>query len=186
LLIVFWITIIFGTDDFLSKKANHITTMSIFLPPLMVISIFIFSSCESKKTAATPAVGDSSTSGEMKIMIPNTYCYSTTGGKDSVYLKLEKFPNVVTGQLLYKLYEKDSNTGDIDGVLRGDTLIAYYKFRSEGIESVRQVIFLIKGDVAKEGYGEMEERDGKMVFKNLQEIIFSKSPMLQKITCPIQ
>ncbi|CAN5506193.1 hypothetical protein BH11BAC5_BH11BAC5_25610 [soil metagenome] len=160
--------------------------MRTFFLLLIPIAIFTLSSSESKKIAASPAVGDSSTSGEMKIMIPNTYCYSTTGGKDSVYLKLEKFPNVVTGQLLYKLYEKDSNTGDIDGVLRGDTLIADYKFRSEGTESVRQVIFLIKGDVAKEGYGEMEERDGKTVFKNLQEINFLKSPTLQKITCPIQ
>jgi hypothetical protein len=141
---------------------------------------------ETKKSAATPSVTDSSQTVEMKIMIPNTYCYSTSGGKDSVYLKLEKFPNVVTGRLLYKLYEKDSNKGDIVGVLHGDTLIADYKFLSEGLNSVRQIIFLIKENTAREGYGEMEEHNGKMVFKNLQETDFTKSVLLNKIDCPIQ
>ncbi|MDB5280053.1 MAG: hypothetical protein JWR61_5008 [Ferruginibacter sp.] len=141
---------------------------------------------ETKQSATTPAVTDSSQTGEMKIMIPNIYCYSTPGGKDSVYLKVEKFPNVVTGRLIYKLFEKDSNTGDIDGVLHGDTLIADYKFLSEGVNSVRQIIFLIKDDTDREGYGEMEERNGKMVFKNLQETDFKKSVPLNKIECPIQ
>jgi hypothetical protein len=141
---------------------------------------------ETKKTVTATAATDSSKTGEMKIMIPNTYCYSTSGGKDSVYLKLEKFPNVVTGRLIYKLFEKDSNTGDIDGVLHGDTLIADYKFLSEGTNSVRQIIFLIKENTAREGYGEMEERNGKMAFKNLQETDFTKSIPLNKIDCLIQ
>ncbi|MDN3658083.1 hypothetical protein QWZ08_20695 [Ferruginibacter paludis] len=154
---------------------------------LITTTLVNATSCrETKKSATATAVTDSSKTGEMKIMIPNTYCYSNPGGKDSVYLKLEKFPNVVTGKLMYKLYEKDSNTGDIDGVLHGDTLIADYKFLSEGVTSVRQIIFLIKNDTAREGYGEMEERNGKMVFKNLQETDFTKSVLLNKTECSIQ
>jgi hypothetical protein len=152
----------------------------------MALGIFTFSSCETKKISASPTVGDSSAHSEMNIMIPGTLCYSSSGGNNTVYLKLEKFPNVVTGKLLYQLAEKDSNTGDIDGILKGDTLIADYKFLSEGIQSVRQVIFLIKDDVAREGYGEMEEQNGKMIFKNFKQIDFTKSPALKKITCPVQ
>ena len=154
----------------------------LFLLLITTAAVNVTSCRETKKVAAT----DSSKTGEMKIMIPNTYCYSTSDGKDSVYLKLEKFPNVVTGRLMYKLHEKDSNTGDFDGVLHGDTLIADYKFLSEGTNSVRQIIFLIKDNTAREGYGDMEERNGRMVFKNMQEIDFMKSALLNKIDCPIQ
>jgi hypothetical protein len=59
---------------------------------------------------------------------------------------------------LFKFYEKDSNKGVIDGKLNGDTLLADYKFMSEGIQSTRQVIFLIKDSNATEGYGPMEEK----------------------------
>jgi hypothetical protein len=153
---------------------------------LITTSVVNVTSCrETKKTATIPAATDSSKTGEMKIMIPDTYCYSTTGSKDSLYLKLEKFPNVVAGKLIYKLYEKDTNTGDIDGVLHGDTLIADYNFLSEGKNSVRQVIFLIKDNTAREGYGQMEDHNGKMVFKNLQQIDFTKGVLLHKIDCPI-
>lgn len=120
---------------------------------------------------------------EMKIQIPTSTCYRHTGKKDTVSLKVEKFPNVVTGVLTYHLREKDQNNGEIEGVLKGDTLLAEYTFMSEGVISRRQVIFLIQNDVATEGYGEMEEKDGKMIFKENGKIDFTKGLKLRKITC---
>ncbi len=96
---------------------------------------------------------------------------------------MEVFPNVATGRLSYKFHEKDNNTGDLEGQLHGDTLLADYKFMSEGIQSTRQVIFLIKDNTAIEGYGNLEERSGKMVFKNQEEIIFGKGLILKKVPC---
>jgi hypothetical protein len=81
------------------------------------------------------------------------------------------------------LYEKDSNKGKLEGKLYGDTLVADYKFMSEGIESVRQVAFLIKDSVAIEGYGDIEQKDGKTVFKNLKSLDFTHGLPLAKVDC---
>jgi hypothetical protein len=116
-------------------------------------------------------------------MIPSSSCYFSTTGKDTVKLKVEVFPNVVTGRLSYNLYQKDSNKGEFEGYLHGDTLLADYKFMSEGKLSTRQVIFLIKDNIATEGYGDMEEKDGKMVFKNTNDITFGKGLVLRKVDC---
>lgn len=132
----------------------------------------------------TPTSGtDTTKADEMKIMIPAQSCYVGSTGKDSIFLKTERFPNVVTGKLEYRFYEKDQSAGELDGKLFGDTLIADYTFVSEGIKSVRQVIFLLQNDLAIEGYGEMEEKDGKMVFKNIKEIRFDSSFNLRKTVC---
>ena len=138
---------------------------------------------EPKKSTEVTTIADTSKPVENKIMIPVSSCYLSINGKDTVFLKTEIFPNVVTGILSYKFHEKDSNKGDIDGTLSGDTFIADYKFMSEGKQSTRQVIFLINDSVATEGYGNMEERDGKMVFKNVNDIAFGKGLRLKKVSC---
>lgn len=151
----------------------------------LVAAIFFSCNDEPKKTTSSTQAGDTTKPAEMTTMDPRVLCYSTTR-KDSVSLKMEIFPNVVTGLLRYKLYEKDSNTGTIDGIMKGDTLVADYTFMSEGQSSVRQVAFIIKDNTATEGYGEMEEINNKMVFKNLDKLDFSKGITLEKSDCPIQ
>lgn len=130
-----------------------------------------------------PATTDT---GTMHIQVPNMQCFKSIKGSDTVYLKLERFPNVVTGNLVYNFYEKDKNAGTIDGVLKGDTLIADYTFMSEGQQSVRQVAFLIKDSTATEGYAAIIEEDGKMIFKNTSQLDFSKGIQLKSIPCPVE
>lgn len=137
-----------------------------------------------EETTATSA--DTANTPAATIQIPDKLCYASMKGKDTVMLTVEKFPNVVTGRLAYKLYQKDSNKGDFEGVMNGDTLIADYKFMSEGKESVRQVAFLIKDSIATEGYADMEEKEGKMVFKTTVKLNFLKGMKLQQIACPAE
>ena len=118
-----------------------------------------------------------------RAMIPHSNCYIGVIGRDSIFLKIEQFPNVVSGTLEYKFYEKDNNSGEINGKMNGDTLVADYTFSSEGIKSIRQVAFVIKEDLVIEGYGEMEDKNGKMVFKNLQKLNFNTNTNLKKSTC---
>jgi heat shock protein HslJ len=118
-----------------------------------------------------------------QIMVPVTSCYLGSNGKDIVMLKLEVFPNVVTGTLSYQLHEKDKNNGTIEGKLTGDTLLANYTFMSEGEQSIRQVIFLVGDSMVSEGYGAQQLTDGKMVFKNLKEINFGAGMPLKKVSC---
>ena len=162
-----------------------------FLHFTLIIIITFITSCnnsEPEKTADSVSIQDTSTTkpAENKVMVPISGCYSFIKNKDTVLLKMDQFPNVVTGNLSYHFHEKDSNNGSIDGKLHGDTLIADYKFMSEGKSSVRQVAFLLQENFATEGYGPQEEKEDKMVFKTLNEIDFKKGIQLKKIECAVQ
>ena len=146
---------------------------------VVIMSLGFMECCNQPATTSTAVEKDTIKSGEMKAMIPESACYAGTNGKDSFFLKMEVFPNVVTGKLDYNFAEKDRNTGDIDGVLKGDTLIADYTFKSEGTSSTRQVAFLIKGENVMEGYGPMEEKENKMIFTDMTKINFSGTPLKQ-------
>ena len=67
--------------------------------------------------------------------------------------------------------------------MNGDTLLADYTFQSEGTESVRQVAFLKKGDGFVEGYGDVEDQGGKMVFKNTAMLDFGSGTAFTKVPC---
>ena len=137
-----------------------------------------------KQTITAPA--HDTAAPEMKIMIPRMVCYSGVVGNDSVFLKTEIFPNVVTGTLAYNFEAKDDSRGDIDGKLTGDTLIADYTFMAEGRTSIREIAFLLTDSSAIEGYGAMQEKEGKMVFSNKAGLNFGKGFVLQVISCPQQ
>lgn len=132
--------------------------------------------------AATPPA-DSAARAENQVMIPAATCYAGQQGRDSFLLKTEVFPNVVTGTLAYHFYEKDRSQGSIEGTLRGDTLIADYTFMSEGKRSVRQVVFLLSDSTATEGYGQMEDQNGRLVFKDPGNADFTKGIRLHKVAC---
>lgn len=89
----------------------------------------------------------------------------------------------IVGDLNYKFFEKDKNSGTIKGNMKGDTLIAEYKFMSEGTESVREIAFLKKENDFVEGYGDMEDVNGKMTFKNKKGLKFSNTLILKNVQC---
>ena len=67
--------------------------------------------------------------------------------------------------------------------MTSDTIIADYKFYSQGMESMRQVAFLKKDSVMIQGFGPMTERGGKMVFVSTNEINFNNSIILKNHNC---
>ena len=131
----------------------------------LVTTIFFACNNDVEQTSTEISIVDSVPEPEMKAQIPDMSCYNYVSGKDTIKLKLEKFPNVVTGTLAYLFFEKDKSKGTFDGVMRGDTLVADYTFMSEGKSSVRQVAFIVKDSAVTEGYGPQEEKDGKMILK---------------------
>jgi hypothetical protein len=137
----------------------------------------------SMQSVKTTKVTDTSKVVENKIQVPKTMCYAAISDKDTIRLKVEVFKNVVIGSLLYQFHEKDKNQGDFEGQLRGDTLIADYKFMSEGILSTREIIFLIRDSIAIEGHGAMEDQNGKMVFKDWKGLSFDKGLILKEVLC---
>jgi hypothetical protein len=158
-----------------------------YLLVLFFVTFLLSCGEETKQTEESTSSTDTAKSvPDMKAQIPDMFCYSYTKGRDTVKLKVEKFPNVVTGALVYDFFQKDGSRGEIDGVLRGDTLVAEYRFLSEGQSSIRQVVFLIKDSSAIEGYGDLEEKDGKMIFKNISTANFSKGTKLTRVNCPVE
>ena len=132
---------------------------------LFVCLITILSACNN----TTPTAQENTPDPNAK----NTTCYYSVQGKDSAYLKLVSMGTSVAGILNYIPYEKDKNTGTISGELHGDTIIADYKFMSEGMESVRQVVLLKRGHTLVEGFGDVEDKNGKMVYKDISKLSFS-------------
>lgn len=110
-------------------------------------------------------------------------CYEYTQKKDTIQVNILVQGENVSGDLIYKLFEKDQNIGKISGTISGDTLNATYTFMSEGKESMRQVVFLRKNKTLLEGYGESEEKDGKMVFKSMKDLNFTSSLQLLEVPC---
>ena len=112
-----------------------------------------------------------------------TECYQYIRSKDTVQATLVIAGVVVSGDLDYKLFGKDKNSGKINGSMRGDTLIANYTFNSEGMESVREVAFLKINKTLIEGYGASELKNGKMVFKEIKKLNFASGVVLNQIPC---
>ena len=113
----------------------------------------------------------------------NKACYAFEMHNDTILLNLTVENNKATGNLTYNFFEKDDNRGRLTGTMNGDTLFASYEFNSEGVTSVREVAFLKKDNTFTEGFGEMKEEEGKMVFENKKALNFGSNIVLHQIDC---
>ena len=101
-------------------------------------------------------------------------CYRYASATDTIILKLIHVGNSITGTLVYILKEKDRNNGTIQGNMKGNILLADYTFMSEGVQSIRQVVFKKQGNFFIEGYGD---------FKNIDSLNFNTFMKLAEVTC---
>ncbi|MFN0255525.1 hypothetical protein [Pedobacter ureilyticus] len=145
----------------------------------LIISACLFS-CQ-ERTKITGQKDNDTTAAN--IPLEEQTCYSYIKGKDTAHLSLITTGVASTGELNYKWFEKDKNMGTIEGEMHGDTLFANYTFNSEGKQSVRQVAFLKKGNQLVEGFGDVEEKDGKVRFKDLSKLKFDDAMVFEKVAC---
>jgi hypothetical protein len=143
------------------------------------VIILLLSACNNNSTEPTTAP----VAAEEKKIEPEHSCYVYTSAKDTVNLHLQISGNMVTGDLAYNYFAKDKNTGTIQGIMKGDTLFAEYKFLSEGAESIREVVFLKKENDFMEGYGDTEEKNGKMILKHTSGLRFINNMILKNVKC---
>ena len=106
------------------------------------------------------------------------YHYEQNG--DTITLQLTVDGSKANGNLLYALNEKDRNSGSFVGEIKDGILLANYTFSSEGVLSERQITFKLTETSAIEGYGEVEEINGKMVFKDPANLEYEKGLVLTK------
>ena len=158
----------------------------------LAISIISFISCNDKP-AGTTVNGNDTTSHSASVKDRSEavsgftghtrICYANFRNQDTVLLSFTRNDTAINGELIYQFFQKDRNTGIINGTVKGDTIIADYKFNSEGTTSIRQVVFLKRGDELLEGFGDIEEYDGKMVFRNISSLVFDSSMVFSLTDC---
>jgi len=146
-------------------------------------ALFLFSSCQNTQEQKTTQEQASATATHQGQLSDTAQCFQFIQDKDTTQLSFNIQDHKVTGTLMYNLYEKDKNQGSIEGLIKGDTLIADYNFTSEGVSSIRQVVFLKQGDQWIEGYGEVEDKGGAVKFKDLSTLTFDNSRSLHKVNC---
>lgn len=113
--------------------------------------------------------------------IPLDGCYTMIYNKDSANMRLNVVDSMVSGQLSYNPAEKDKNQGSLKGVVRDGLIIADYTFRSEGMMSVRQVVFKMEGTALTEGYGDINTSSDTVRFKDISSLKFmTDRPFLKK------
>lgn len=120
--------------------------------------------------SASPEAGKDTIAGE--------YLFQSEG--DTINMALQQQKDSVFGDLKYAFSGKDRNIGKITGVLKDSLITGEYSFVSEGVTSVRQVVFRLTEQGLVEGYGEIEESNGKMVFSDIDHLSFDHGMILKK------
>jgi hypothetical protein len=155
----------------------------------LALLVMIAASCtnENKSKVANDTTGIIAHDTTFTASTPKTSssdCYQYIKNKDTASLKINIEGEELTGNLNYNLFEKDRNSGTIAGEMKGDTIIAEYTFDSEGMRSVREVVFVKRADGnIYEGTGEVMEKGGKMVFKDRSTLKFSLAMVFTKTDC---
>lgn len=108
-------------------------------------------------------------------------CYSYKDNNNTVFLEITDLENGVKGKLTYQFDGKDKNSGSFSGELVDNKLFATYTFLSEGVQSKREIAFLIKGNQLVEGYGELNENGTAFTDKN--NIEYTSTMPLSKTDC---
>lgn len=150
---------------------------------ITAIILVVFVSC--KKTEPAPEIVPSPPK-EAEIVEPSgDQCYASRLNGNIVALSFNvNSHQEVNGKLSYNLTGKDKNEGTLVGNMKGDTLIADYTFMSEGVSSVREVVFLQKDGALIEGYGDVVDANNKVTFKDKKKLKFDTKNTLTKTDCP--
>jgi hypothetical protein len=148
----------------------------------IILSVYVFASCkkEENEPLPVPTVQEEMVANEAQII-----CYQGIIKSDTINLSIETDANqFVKGELAYLFLEKDKNKGTIVGQMFGDTLKAHYTFMSEGKVSEREIVFLRKGKILIEAYGDLETVAEKTVFKDSKKLYFDSATVLSEVDCP--
>lgn len=112
-------------------------------------------------------------------------CYSQIVKRDTSLLQLQAKDSSVTGSLSYAIYEKDRNDGSLQAEQSGDVIKGWYLFKSEGIISVRQVAWKIKGEELWPAMGEVMQKNDTTLFAQPDLLQFDSTRPFKKVPCVI-
>ena len=112
-------------------------------------------------------------------------CYLQISGRDTASLQIENKDSSINGTLSYNIFHKDRNDGTLQAEISGEILKGWYLFKSEGIISVRQAAWKIRGSELWPGTGEMVQTNDTMFFSLPGKLQFDSTRPFRKVACVI-
>ncbi|SHG15254.1 hypothetical protein [Flavobacterium defluvii] len=152
----------------------------------LILTVLV--SCKKETTTTEPVQITPSPPKEAEIVEPagdQCYAWRSNGSVIEMSFNVNSHQEV-NGKLSYNLVGKDKNEGTLIGNMKGDTLVADYTFMSEGVSSVREVVFLQKDGTFIEGYGDIVQANDKVSFKDKTKLKFDQKNALTKIDCKVE
>lgn len=148
--------------------------------------ILLLTSCNNQGKTSSEIISESSTTTTDKkanIDSLSSGCYLQVAGRDTSFLQIESKDSLVNGSLSYNFFQKDRNDGTLQAELSGNIIAGWYLFKSEGVMSVREVVWKINGTQLWPGIGEMAEKNDTMKFINPDKISFDSTHAFKKVEC---
>lgn len=152
-----------------------------------ILAVACVLSCTGKSGSGEKLSVDTTAEGKLLPGVKISDCYVYKTERDSAFLRIDILDNdMAAGALSYVLFEKDRNLGAFVGTMQGDKIFAHYTFSSEGTQSIREVAFLKKGEGWIEGFGEIKDSAGIMIFKDRSKVDFEKGLYFKPAECPAE
>ena len=145
-----------------------------------LISFLFITGCNSPETKTDEIKKDSIT--EKIPATASAACYIMANGKDTATMQMTVSGPAVSGTLMFNLFQKDKNKGEFSGIMQDTLIVGNYTFESEGMTSVREVVFKLKDDQLYEGYGEVIEKDNGVSFTDITKLKYQPVPFT-KVRC---
>ena len=150
----------------------------------LILIFLFFSACNSQENSSESVVKDTlKDTKQIRDASLMNGCYTSILKKDTATLKINNDNGQVSGELVYKRFEKDNNVGNLEGKILDSLIVADYTFQSEGTTSVRQVVFKISGENLIEGYGEINMNGDTATFKDIANLKYQEGQPFLKGEC---
>lgn len=130
---------------------------------MILFAFLIFISCKSKEESNASMevmqIEQDTTISVNPILELGCYGYKADGNE--IKMSINELNPEVKADLTYALKEKDKNVGTFVGSLADDKLIGTYTFMSEGMESTREIAFMVTDNKLFEGFGDLDDSGTK-------------------------
>lgn len=151
-------------------------------------AILFAAGCSSNNTSQNETGNDSSgikkDTGSALVVAPAPLgnCFRFIAKRDTYDLNFLREGDIVRGTMRFNNYQKDKSSGTIEGTVSGDTLKIFYRFNSEGMQSVREIFLKQEGDKIITGTADEEHRADSAFIKKPSTVKFDGT-IYEKINC---
>jgi hypothetical protein len=117
-------------------------------------------------------------------VIASKQCFADSLQDGSVVsVTVEESDGKVKGTLSYLFAQKDSGSGEYQGVREGDHYRVVWSYTIEGSAQKEEVVFKIEGDQWIRKNGELLEKDGILILKDEANTPYDE--LLRKVSCEL-